>query len=251
MPEIVATNDKYHHYTEITIRIVAVLAVVIGIWQIKNAIKLPFITNNENNLNQDLFSQSLDSSNSIASNNKDTDSDGLNDADEINIYHTSPYLSDTDSDGLTDKQETDKGTDPLCPEGQTCLKPSLNTNVSISVGTTPSTSTVSPAELRAWLKQNGIKEELLNTYDDTTLLSLYQELVGSQTNSTGSDTNASTSIAPNVQQVKLTPEQKSLISKMSPDELRKFLIQGGADQTTLSKFSDEALGQLVQQLVSQ
>jgi len=38
-------------------------------------------------------------------NELDTDSDGLNDQDEINILGTDPKLSDSDNDGLTDKEE--------------------------------------------------------------------------------------------------------------------------------------------------
>lgn len=50
----------------------------------------------------------------------DTDSDGLTDREEINIYHTSPYLKDTDSDGIDDKEEIERGSDPNCPEGKDC-----------------------------------------------------------------------------------------------------------------------------------
>lgn len=43
----------------------------------------------------------------------DTDSDGLNDADEINTYSTNPLISDTDADGLTDGDEVNLwSTDP-------------------------------------------------------------------------------------------------------------------------------------------
>lgn len=45
---------------------------------------------------------------------KDTDKDGLSDADELEIYGTSPYLQDTDSDGINDKTELEAGTDPYC-----------------------------------------------------------------------------------------------------------------------------------------
>ncbi len=55
---------------------------------------------------------------------KDTDHDGLSDYDEINIYHTSPYLADSDSDGIPDGVEVAQGTDPNCPKGKNCLEPS-------------------------------------------------------------------------------------------------------------------------------
>lgn len=50
----------------------------------------------------------------------DTDSDGLSDDDEINIYGTNPNNPDTDGDGLTDGDEVNStGTDPLDPDSDT------------------------------------------------------------------------------------------------------------------------------------
>jgi hypothetical protein len=43
----------------------------------------------------------------------DSDSDGLTDYDEINIYHTDPNNSDTDSDGYNDGDEIKNGYSPL------------------------------------------------------------------------------------------------------------------------------------------
>ncbi|MCJ8313883.1 MAG: PQQ-binding-like beta-propeller repeat protein, partial [Saccharospirillaceae bacterium] len=43
----------------------------------------------------------------------DTDFDLISDYDELNVYMTSPLLSDTDGDGINDKQEIDAGLDPL------------------------------------------------------------------------------------------------------------------------------------------
>lgn len=50
----------------------------------------------------------------------DTDKDGLNDYEEVNVYETSPYLADTDSDGYSDKTEIERGHDPLCPKEDNC-----------------------------------------------------------------------------------------------------------------------------------
>src|SRR6476660_3391740 len=38
----------------------------------------------------------------------DTDGDGLSDAEEVNIYGTSPVLADTDGDGFSDSDEVVK-----------------------------------------------------------------------------------------------------------------------------------------------
>jgi hypothetical protein len=51
--------------------------------------------------------------NSTDPNNEDSDSDGLNDGDEVNTYGTEPNDPDTDGDGLTDGEEVNTyGTDP-------------------------------------------------------------------------------------------------------------------------------------------
>lgn len=38
-------------------------------------------------------------------NDKDSDYDGLNDYDEVKVYHTDPLIADTDNDGLSDYEE--------------------------------------------------------------------------------------------------------------------------------------------------
>ncbi|MHA1348110.1 MAG: hypothetical protein ACTSO3_17035, partial [Candidatus Heimdallarchaeaceae archaeon] len=45
--------------------------------------------------------------------NNDTDSDGLNDGEEVIEYLTDPTNNDTDSDGFSDYDEVEAGTDPL------------------------------------------------------------------------------------------------------------------------------------------
>jgi hypothetical protein len=48
-------------------------------------------------------------------NNSDSDHDGLDDGEEINIYGTDPLDSDTDNDGYDDESEIEHNTDPLDP----------------------------------------------------------------------------------------------------------------------------------------
>ena len=43
----------------------------------------------------------------------DTDGDGLDDGDEVNIFETNPLLFDTDYDGFSDGVEVGIGSDPL------------------------------------------------------------------------------------------------------------------------------------------
>ena len=48
--------------------------------------------------------------------NADTDGDGLSDYDELYVYGTDPVKGDTDADGLSDGDEVYYGTDPLSPD---------------------------------------------------------------------------------------------------------------------------------------
>jgi serine/threonine protein kinase len=43
---------------------------------------------------------------------RDTDEDGIDDYEEVNLYHTDPIVSDTDGDGLKDGNEIERGLDP-------------------------------------------------------------------------------------------------------------------------------------------
>jgi hypothetical protein len=45
----------------------------------------------------------------------DSDNDGINDYDEMNIYHTDPNKADTDGDGFNDKEELVNGFSPFTP----------------------------------------------------------------------------------------------------------------------------------------
>ncbi len=89
-------------------------ALVLGVIHISQTIK---ITNNIGDEERELYSQAIQDAQSKV---VDTDSDGLFDWEEENIYHTSIYLSDTDSDGISDFDEIEQGTDPNCPEGKVC-----------------------------------------------------------------------------------------------------------------------------------
>lgn len=141
---------------------------------------------------------------------KDTDSDGLSDWDELNVYKTSPYLEDTDGDGTKDGDEVKASSDPNCPEGKECfssttiaeklsgpngatgasgvLKTDNSRNVSSSTDNSESLSKLlqgglDAVELRKLLKDSGMDERMLNQLTDQELLSSYQELIKQQTTS--------------------------------------------------------------------
>jgi len=143
--------------------------------------------------------------------NKDTDSDGLSDYDEFNVYQTSPYLEDSDSDGLTDSLETKNGTDPNCPLGQDCIGGN-NFAIEVATGTDSTISNASSTDyssgglgtinvssstnetdlrnalagqvdaptLRQILLDNGADKTMLDAITDADLLKSYQEVLNNQ-----------------------------------------------------------------------
>jgi hypothetical protein len=140
------------------------------------------------------------------SKSRDTDGDGLSDYDEIYVFKTSPYLADTDSDGFDDKTEIFSGNDPNCPQGKDCgrviatLEQSSDTNADAGgllgpIGSPISaenmaTMNFSSAEdvqnfleslsvdqIRQSLIEFGVDEKTVNSIDDETLRSYFEEAV--------------------------------------------------------------------------
>jgi len=141
----------------------------------------------------------------------DTDHDGLSDYDEINKYHTSPYLKDSDSDGISDYDEIKNGTDPNCPQGKTCYNGAVveatstpnqqatTTNTTNTIGNQLNTtnnldsSKVDKSVLEQILKgqgnaktlrqaliKSGADKDMLNSISDKDLMASYQKLLNNQ-----------------------------------------------------------------------
>lgn len=117
---------------------------------------------------------------------KDTDGDTLNDFEETYVYKTSPYLSDSDSDEVADNTELKEGEDPNCPKGKKCIESGVAVTLSPQAEVASSTAQIeedamrqllnpTPAQIRALLMQNGVKESDLAGIDDATLVTLYQQ----------------------------------------------------------------------------
>ena len=130
---------------------------------------------------------------------KDSDGDGILDYEEVNLYHTSPYLEDSDSDGISDKQEISQGSNPNCPAGKDCNASEATSNANTSGSSTVdilnfdslgldalSSSTdntsgagaiteVTPAMIRQELLNSGVKQEDLDKVSDEDLIRIYEE----------------------------------------------------------------------------
>jgi len=174
---------------KIIIIIVGVLALALGVWRIGYGIKAPYLRKT----NADQFVFKTEEQLAEEQKKTDTDGDGLNDYEEINIYATSAYLKDSDSDGIDDKTEIDKGTDPNCPEGKDCHGDNLVNPEAVSTSTASgiilpvgdssegaSASgpvTLTPEQIRAMLRESGAPEESLKKISDEELMKIYAESV--------------------------------------------------------------------------
>lgn len=137
--------------------------------------------------------------------NTDTDGDGLNDYDELNVYKTSPYLKDSDSDGYDDHTEILSGNNPNCPSGKECggngvvsadSSPQnqpvpedllgalpIPGSLDLSSSSTPAyssqdiqvfLSSLTPPEIRSLLISQGVPKEKVDSIPDAELLNMFQ-----------------------------------------------------------------------------
>jgi len=148
--------------------------------------------------------------------NKDTDHDGLSDYDEINIYHTNPYLKDTDGDGIPDGQEVKDGTNPNCPQGQNC-----------------GSFKTSPLNRKA----STTKQEVSKFFSVNSPSSSF-------TKNSSFEKNTSSSLSTN--------EAARLMSgKASLAEVKQMLLQAGMSPQDLNKIPDKSIMQMYYQMVKE
>lgn len=186
---------------KIAVFILAIAALVIigfWVWQLNDRLASPFANPVDKKVNS---ASNASSTVPVDLHNIDTDHDGLSDYDEINIYHTSPYLEDTDSDGIPDGVEIKNGTDPNCPTGKVCngtdnIAPSQTSTSSLAV---PSLSIpadmasssqqtlqnaldgkADAATLRQLLLTSGADKAMLDQISDADLMKSYQQTLQNQ-----------------------------------------------------------------------
>ena len=145
-----------------------------------------------------------------AAKTKDTDGDGLSDYDEINVYHTSPYLEDTDGDGVSDGVEVKLRTDPLCNEktsncGFLSANPGATSTTTVATSTTPAENVDQTLLIKALsgqgdadtmrqiLIQGGANADQVKLLSDADLMSMYADVLKAQSPGTIIATTTATS----------------------------------------------------------
>ena len=114
----------------------------------------------------------------------------MNDYDELYQHGTSPYLKDSDSDGFNDAEEINSSNDPNCPRGQTCVSADVNTNAATNSDTNAASSDAADAAtLRETLKNAGAPASVIDATGDATLLRLYQDVVSGNSNTNSDSLN--------------------------------------------------------------
>lgn len=189
--------DKQQKISLISLGAFTVLVLVFAIFRFRYNLYSPFDYSKKVAVNQVTNSANVDSTTTDLT-KIDSDNDGLNNYDEINIYATSPYLEDSDSDGFNDKEELLNNTDPNCPAGSICAQVSVDTSSTISTPDDLSSSTVSgltaeeqaaqdmlsgksdSSVLRKLLLDNGMDQASLDKISDEELIASYQESLENQ-----------------------------------------------------------------------
>lgn len=209
--------DKRHKTAFIVLGCVTVLIFVLWFFQLQRNITNPLYGGLNPKQLKDSANQSTVSTAEDELKAKDTDTDGLSDWDELNIYKTSPYLADSDSDNINDYEEVQKGTDPNCPVGQDC------SGISEGNGSV--------------LENQNFNNILNQTSSDQTVTTQ----VAPVDQSTTSDNT-------------LSAEEKNALKQIigssnDPALLRTFLLSSGADQAYVDSLKDDDLQKVINEIL--
>lgn len=238
-------------FSLILILVVVVLALSMRTWYV--SLKLPFVTpESQRTALNSKSNPTLGSEDSpyLATaevlKSRDTDIDGLSDYDELYIYHTSPYIADTDSDGLNDGQEVKSGSNPNCAQGKDC-------SGAVSSGVVgASTTNMSAQQIRELLAKSGVAPEELAKMDDQALLKMYQETVAGLSQSpvlTQDQIIAGPKVG--LDSIQNLPEFLGKMSGLSIPEIRQNLLAQGFNKAELDKINDEQLKDMWLKVIDQ
>lgn len=247
--DIHADPERERRWSFGVISVIGFAAIILGSVQIISDIRSPFYVAKDTNTN----TSAQPSANLEVLRSKDTDQDGLDDYTELYVQGTSPYLGDSDSDKVNDNDEVKAGTDPNCPQGQTCQQRTILDDTSTADETSTDnadTDTVTPEELRKTLVASGAPQATIDQLSDSELVELYNETVTETgtdplAESTNTNTNAFSDLG--------TESNLETTDVLNPDasELRSILVELGADEESLNSVDDETLLLIYQEAVNE
>lgn len=189
-------NKQLDKSQKIAVAVLAIFAVFIFVFWIVDAKKgLKGDSNpsqNTQNINTETCKDGSCNSSAIDLKLKDTDKDGLNDYDELNLYGTSPYLEDSDSDGYLDSEEVKSSNDPNCPVGRSCTSLNQNNQTKVNQVENPVIQNANDQSgqqilegqgsadniRKLLLESSSIDPELLKQISDEELMKTYKDVLG-------------------------------------------------------------------------
>ena len=209
--------------------LIGILAVGLGFLQIRNNIFSPFVIKPDFNSGPSATQFFKDSETRLQK--IDTDKDGLSDYEEINFHNTSRFIPDTDSDGIDDGEEVEQGSDPLCPEGESCANQySQNNNDSTTTIQGPLSNDSSAPDI------------LKNASNQAQQAS---EDMNSQNNSTNTGTTSSRSVNAGA-----GVNMQSLLQ--NPDKLREAMKKNSSvPDEKIDQIDDETLIKAAKRIIQQ
>jgi len=256
------TAHKMDRISLWSISAIAFFVVVGGIFQIRselfshdkvaNAIRSKLLNAQQSAADSYLSNTNVGTSLAVLQ-SKDTDGDGLNDFEEQYVHNTSPYLADSDSDTISDPKEIAAGTNPNCPDGQSCTYGATDSGTTgtaaqnafadldpTKLGINTTTGAVDVKVLRQkLLDSKAISKEELDKIDDATLIQKFNETL--QGGSIASGTDTTTAIQ----------AQADSVRNMTVDQKKQLLAQSGLDSATIDKLDDETINTMFNQAVDQ
>jgi hypothetical protein len=237
-----------------SVAIIGVGIVVLGFWQMKNNLALPWPTVDEEGkaiaVQQEKPKDIADEDIEVLK-QRDSDGDQISDFDEYYIYGTSAYLADSDSDGDSDYDEIQNGEDPNCEKGKQCFRTAefvesglgvetAETGLASQTGSKNSLLNISADDLRYLLVKSGkVSEEQLKIISDEDLLGMYKQM-----------------LAENPDLVKKFEAQagsgensQSAGGQITISDIKKALLSQGISESEISAFSDAELIKMYEEAV--
>ena len=225
---------------------------VLGAMQIRMYLREPFASNEKSFKEQDqALNQVLANTPSLFEVDDlrllDTDKDGLSDYDELNFYHTSPYLDDTDSDGYSDKDEIDNLDDPNCPKGYICDNMMDDAELDMPTDSEPGSgagiirqSGTEPAAPQGTGASADFEEE-------TQYKEIYSYPEEQPENYIPEITNLNQPTSSGAEQAK---KELGALDELSMFDVRALLIERGVEEALLADFTDQELQQMLDEVIA-